>query len=874
MTRRTTILLTIPLILIAAFAAALLALPPFVASSTHRATIEAAASALTGRHVRIAGALHLTLLPTPEISANNITITGPNAENITATALTLDLSGSALLHGKLSATSITLDHPIITFPWPLPGGPAAIAAPGWLTALHAQMIGATITLGALQFSDLNADIFTGTDGTVSISGTATFNNAPINAAIALAPAGLDGVAPVSLHATQSGTSADFSGTLDSTSTATGRLKLAHGPLHATADITANATTLSARNIALTAGPTTASGTASYHFAGGAITGSIATNKLTAPLAAPLIPLLAGIPLNLTLDATNTPFGAVTIPDIQADASLQSGSLTLTKLSATLPGDTIVTGALTLAPSITGTLTATTTNLPALAAAYNLAAPPDWLAASITAKNFTGTPDNLSLPTVTGTLDNAHFTGRLHLAAGTAYGALHFDSLNLLPLLTFTKTLPPADGELTAAHATIGPLSVSNVLIDGSTVNSNLRRFSANLYHGLAAANFIARPAGISAHGFLLLPAATPLAALLPFPLPPALTAQRFALNAAAAGAPASLSTAASASLGDFTLTTAPTVNILAATAAGALTLRHPNAIRAASFWNLNRGLAWPGPGSLSIRANMALALSEQKFALPDFILSAGTTSATGTITLAGSTLTGLIDATTLALPPLTPKTTLPPLSAITAGKITLNAATIFYTNNPALTATAATLTFAPPTLTLSHATAAAGSLTATLTAPTANALSATLHLANANAAQLPPLPYLPSTGTLTASATLSATGYTFRTWTDTLSGTASATATNGTLPGFTLPAKSRLAATTGSTAFTTYTLATAIAAGTAALTTATATTQFGTVTANGLIDLPDQTESLHLTLPTATVTALGAWSAPKLYAKLTKPPHP
>ena len=116
MTRK--LLIAVPLLVIALLIAAILALPAFVAAQNHRANIEALASSLTGRTVHIAGTLHLTLIPTPRLTATHITITGPNAETITARALTLGLSLPALLHGQLVADNLTFDRPDITYPWP------------------------------------------------------------------------------------------------------------------------------------------------------------------------------------------------------------------------------------------------------------------------------------------------------------------------------------------------------------------------------------------------------------------------------------------------------------------------------------------------------------------------------------------------------------------------------------------------------------------------------------------------------------------------------------------------------------------------------------------------------------------------------------
>ena len=191
------VLWLIPLFILLLFGGFLAALPRLVASTTNRATIEELASSLTGRQVHIGGKLSLALFPEPQLIAGQITIGGPDKETITAQSLTLDIAVTSLLRGRLSARNLTLQSPDIAFPWPLPGGAAAVAPPTWLTTLHAQIADGAISVGAVRFAHVDADIYTGAGGALSVAGTGDLRGQPINVSLNLAGLDVTGAAPVS-----------------------------------------------------------------------------------------------------------------------------------------------------------------------------------------------------------------------------------------------------------------------------------------------------------------------------------------------------------------------------------------------------------------------------------------------------------------------------------------------------------------------------------------------------------------------------------------------------------------------------------------------------------------------------------------------------
>ena len=106
----------LPLGLAILLGAAILALPGFVASSTHRGTIEALASSLTGRTVRGQRQAVARLAARTAAHRRAHHHHRPRPGDDQAGSLTLARSLPALLHGRLHATSLTLISPQSTCP--------------------------------------------------------------------------------------------------------------------------------------------------------------------------------------------------------------------------------------------------------------------------------------------------------------------------------------------------------------------------------------------------------------------------------------------------------------------------------------------------------------------------------------------------------------------------------------------------------------------------------------------------------------------------------------------------------------------------------------------------------------------------------------
>jgi hypothetical protein len=345
------------------------------------------------------------------------------------------------------------------------------------------------------------------------------------------------------------------------------------------------------------------------------------------------------------------------------------------------------------------------------------------------------------------------------------------------------------------------------------------------------------------------------------------------------------------------------IDLTRQSAAGAFTLRHPNAIAAFKAFGLNAGLAWPGAGSIALRANLLLSPTQMGFS--DFVLSMGDLTANGTLIYhSNHRLNGQIDAGTLALPPI-PENFAPVWTYIASlqGKVGISANSVLLAGKPILGPAAGDITLGTGKfdLDVSRAQLAGGNLngvfSATLAAPALPipgkpamaalpAISAKFAVTTANAAAFglnAAFPVTLPSGTLSAAIDLTASGYTPLVWLATVSGNASLAASNGTLNGFSLPGlvaalqapKGRAgllhaASLSGTTPYAHINLTGSLNNGIATLTAADLQGPSGSAAATGNIDLPDGGVTLTLTLqpavpapPTLTLTLDGSWQAPR-----------
>lgn len=911
MRRRTKLLWLAPAALALIAVGTLLALPGFVAAQNHRPAMEHFASSLTGRQVSIAGRLSLTILPGPELTATQITIAGPDDELITARALKLDIAIPALFRGELAAQTLYLDSPHIAFPWPLPGGPKAIAPPAWLAALHAHLNNASISIGAVQFSHVNADLFTSPGGGVSIAGDGMLDGVGIGVTAALGPIALDGAAPLTVEATAGPASGNFNGSLSGQSGASGQLNLTlPGGVSGTASIAADGETVALADIALGQGHTSVSGTATLNLSSPILTANLIGQNLNFDLLksefaqdTPNVWPLT-LPVNLTLDASNITIRGQVFPALAVTYGSGPAGIKISSLNLTLPGGGAFTGAggLDGSGALSGQLSLAIPDTTALLAAYQLPALQNWPAAHLTA-TLNGTPALPRLRNLAGTLGQDHVSGSLILDQDQLAGQLAFDHLALAPLAAWLSQRPgsglKADMEITAERADAGPVKFTNLALDGALDGTlNIRRISANLYGGLAAGSFTLDSAGriTDAQGFIDIPSAAPLLPMIPsgFAPPADVLAPRLSVLFVARGPAQALSVSAVARLGDFNITASPIINLTQRSATGALTLQHPEAILVARLFGIDHGLAWPGAGSASLRASFTA--SATTYGLNDFVLSFGATNASGRVLAQNSTVSGEIQADTLAVP-LVPASLALPTSLDLQGTLKLSINQLLYAGKPLLGISAGSLNWTPGGVSLDIAKAMygtgsfSGSLGMALNPRAAPAFTAKILAQGIDASSIAlpiSFPYPITTGILNATASLTASGYGLKSVVATLGGTATLTASNGVLRGFNLQGFGNAvggpnavdalyhALISGSTDFTTLNLAATFAQGNCSLDHASLDGPAGHVSGTGGIDLYDNAQALHLVFTPANVNpavsanllVLGTWAQPRHIAHM------
>lgn len=916
------------LLLVFIVLAGLLALPAFVAAPAHRATVENFASRLTGRAVHISGKLSLSYLPRPEITATGITITGPDQEIINARSLSLDISITALLHGQFGAQTLRLDAPTISFPWPIPKGINAIAPPPWLAALHARISNGQINLGRLAFSDVNADLFTGAGGRVRLLGTGKLNQKPITLGLSIGQTASIGGTALTAHADYAGLNANLDGSLDANSLLSGQLTM-QMPGGGTGEmkILLDATALNAYSIQIQKGEAKLTGNAKLTFKPLGLTANLVGRHIDFSQASEIKAVWPqDIPVQATLDASDLTLDGHHFPSLKAVFTADTAGYALKDLNLDLANTASLKGDVQLARSgaLSGDLDLLAPDGIALLTSLDLPPVKDWTTILLQAK-LNGTRSAPQLTDIHGTLGRDHVDGHVFFAPQHAAFELNFSRLDLAPLATALRQIAPTtsislDGELTAAKAEAGPVVLSNLFMDVGLGNGlNIRRATANLYGGMVGGDAVLDPhlKLSAAHGFLNLPSAAPLiAALLPhLAVPHALVNQRLNLTAAAAGTPDALATATVIKLGDLTFTATPLINLAQQSATGAVSLQAPNAIAAFKAAGLsngcsrmetlpgfpfkdlappciakanNPGLAFPGPGSLSLRA--AFAVAPGVYSLPDFILSSGWINVAGRLALQNHRLTGQINAGTLAFPALPLNAPIPDKLPI-SGQINVVAGQILYAGHYLFGQTSGTITAAPDSISLKQLKAdlghgaLAGDIDLKLPAASMPVLTATLAATNvdASALDLPqPFPLRLTSGQLNANATLTAAGYSVKTWGATLGGHVTLTAQNGSLDGLSLPAivtalnaktpaKANYWMSHGDTPFTALSIAMAISQGNCTLTDAKLTGPSGTLGAIGGIDLFDKSLALLLDAhpavqPPLTLTTrlIGAWDHPNL----------
>lgn len=331
-------------------------LPKWLDWDRHRGTIAAIASERLGRPVWLEGPVTLELLPQPRLEASRIVI-GQTADDVrmSARALRLRLDLGALLLGRIQVRELALVGADIRLPWPPTSLPGLAPLPR-LTALDARLEGSRIAIGDAVMEGVSARLTAGSPAeALTAEGSLTWRGRPVRFQATLGRAGDDGIAPLDVSASHVGVNLQARGALLAEGGFEGRLEIAGpdlaavipappGPFRATSSLMAGAETLTARQLALEVGGQTVRGSAALRLGREPRFDLVlATPRLDVE---PWLAALRGagaqtVPVSLDLSAEGATLGPLRLRKLRAGAFLQGERLTLSDVSAELPGETTI-----------------------------------------------------------------------------------------------------------------------------------------------------------------------------------------------------------------------------------------------------------------------------------------------------------------------------------------------------------------------------------------------------------------------------------------------------------------------------------------------------------------------------------------------------
>lgn len=652
-----------------------------------------------GRPVTLDGPIELVLLPSPVVRAGGVTIgepldtepPGSEAETdfrVTARMLRLRLDLGALIAGRIEPREIALVGAELTLPWP-PGPLLSLRPPSWITRLDAQVEDGRVRIGATLLEGVNARLASaGPAQALELTGGFTWAGRQARFAATLGRPGWDGIAPAELSLTLPEASARARGVLVPAGGFEGTVEVsgpdlaallpapagafrAYGRLNATAEL------IAAEDMALDLGGAPARGAMAIRLTP-APRLDIALLASRVDLDGWLAAMRAGgaraWPVSVDLAAEAAGFAGQTLRRLRGIAFLEEGRLTLTDVSALLPGETELELAGTTAggrleiggrfagPDIRATLGA-------------LGLPVEGVDPALLRRGegrfrLVLEDAQASVPEFTAAFEELRLSGAATLRHGPrpALGlGLALDRLDLARLLP--NGVDPAglgrllggldlNLRLTAEQASWGEAALDRAALDAAVENGRvtLRRLSGRLAEAdLVASGVVTLGPAMRLQDVMLEvngPSSGGVLALVPgaWPDRSALAALPLSLRITGGGPPEALALRGDASLGELRAEANATLDLPGARGGGALTLRHPGTPRllAEAF---GMALPWLGEGSFSLVAN--LTVGPQAVAAESFELVAGHLRAGGALQLvtgARPRLLGRIAAERLPLP--------------------------------------------------------------------------------------------------------------------------------------------------------------------------------------------------------------------------------
>ncbi len=655
--------------------------PQLLTWERHRETLAAIASARLGRPVTLDGAITLRLLPQPQVEAADVVV-GPGADGVavTARALRLRLALGPLLRGRLEPRELALLGSEIRLPWP----PAPLGPLDWLGEFDAQLQDSRLVLGGLVLEALDGRLGIAADA-LQAEGSMSWHGMALRFQARLGRPGADGKAPLTLSLSGAGASLAVQGALAPGGMFDGQLELSGqdlaqllpappGAFRATGQMHAVADQLEARALTLELGGLPARGSAALRLLPEPrleLALEAARLELEPWLAALRVPRAGRLPVGLSLALENTRLAGVPLRQLRGSFLAGADRLTLSDVSALLPGEALVelSGASALqrlelavrlrAPALRETL---------LALGLPLAGTEPAALRNSEAR-FRLTLDNgdVAVSALVASLDGARLTGegqwrpareggRPSLALVLAAERLELDPLLPQPLewALLSGPGPGFDVNLRLAAEALrwrGQLA-QRLVLEAGLENGRLalRRGALRLGELDLALSGVAQLGPQPRLAELLLEASGPSALVLAPQLPEGLAlAQPLSLRLAGGGVLEALALRGEAELGELRLEGQGVVDAPGRRGQGSLTARHPNAVRL-----LGAPLGWLGPGSFSAVAGLVVA--PRLLTAEHFSLVAGGLRGRGAVALAlegaRPRLTGQVVAASLPLPGL------------------------------------------------------------------------------------------------------------------------------------------------------------------------------------------------------------------------------
>ncbi|GGG16395.1 hypothetical protein GCM10010964_00860 [Caldovatus sediminis] len=652
MTRRLVLGLAL---LLAALGGALWLGPRFVDWEAQRPRLAAMAAVRLGRAVAIEGDLRLALLPQPRIEASRVRVgTAGDDIDVAARTMRLRLDLGALLAGRIEPREIALVGAEIRLPWP-PATTLALRPPPWLLALDARIEEGRVRIGEAVLEDVAARLSAGGAlEAVEVEGRFAFRGMPTRFAAVLGRPGYDGVSTLDLTLGAAGATATARGALLPEGGFEGRVEAAgedlaallpapRGPFRGSGRLIARAELIAADEIVLDLAGVPARGAAALRL--------LPRPRLDIALAASRLDLDAWIaalraavgrpamPTSLDLSAEAASFRGVALRRLRGAATLEDERLTLTDVSALLPGETIVelAGAsaarrLELALHFQGA------NLRQTLLAFGVplgGTDPSRPGAGEGRLRLVLEESQASIADLAATIDGARVSGagvlrfagpRPAIGAGLSFDRLALDGLvpEGLGWADLAAALGRLDANLriAAEHVAWRGVAAERTTLDAALEGGRLvlRRLSGHVAGAdLTVSGAVAPEGGNGNAGPTLrlsdfsLEAtaanAAGIAALLPgdWPDRTRLAAQPLALRLSGGGPAEALALRGEAELGELRVEAAGTLNARAPRFAGTLALRHPGAPRFLAEGLGLGGVEWLGEGSLSLVASGLVA---------------------------------------------------------------------------------------------------------------------------------------------------------------------------------------------------------------------------------------------------------------------------